>query len=82
MRYYLFLSLPVTLLSGGVIDASNPTQLIFPGRTLQGSRAGIDSTSAGAIPMTPVAPGADDDLCLATATKIQAGSVLHRQKGR
>ena len=82
MRYSLFLSFPVTLLSSGVIEASNPTQLILPGRPLQGGRAGIDGTSVGAIAMTPVAPRADDDLYLATATIIQAGCALHRQKGR
>jgi hypothetical protein len=82
MRYFLFLSFPVALLSGGIIEAPSPACLILPGCTFQRLHTGIGCTFVGAIPMTPVTPGTDDDLCLTTATKIQAGSAWHRKKSR
>ena len=82
MRYYLLLSLPITLLPGSIIETPSPCGLILLTGSFQGGWSSIGGTTTGAIPMTTITSGTDDDLRLATATKIKTGWALHRQKGR
>ena len=82
MRYFLFLSLSITFLPAGIIEASFPCWLIFFTGAFQGGWSGNRSTSFCAIPVTTVTGRTNKDLCLATATMVKASRAEHRQKGR
>ncbi len=82
MRYFLFYPLPVTLLSGGIIEAAHPGSPVLFSRALTGLCPGKTTTFTTAIALTAIAARTDNDLGMATTTVIKAAGRLHRQKCR
>ncbi len=82
MRYFLLLSLPMTLLSGGIIRATRASRLVLRPGSFNGFLPGFLAATTGAITLTTIAAATDDDLGMTAATVVEATRTLHRQKCR
>ena len=72
MRYFLLLPLPVTLLPGGIVDATWPGGLVLCPGSLNGFLSGFPAATIGALPLAMITVTTDDDLGVAATTVVEA----------
>ena len=72
MRYFLLLPLSVTLLPGGIVDATWASDLVFRPGPFDGFLSGSMTAAAGAIALATVTVTTDDDLGMAATTVVEA----------
>jgi hypothetical protein len=75
MRYFLLLlplSLPVTLLPGGIVDATGASGLVLPPGPLDGFFSGSMTATTGAVALATITATTDDDLGVAARTVVEA----------
>jgi hypothetical protein len=72
MRYFLSLPCPVTLLSGGIVEATGASGLVLLPGPLDGFLSGSSTAATSAIALTTVTMTTDNDLGVATATLVEA----------
>ena len=80
MRYFLLLSLPEALLSGGIVDTTGASGLVLLPGPFDGFLSGSITAATGAITLTTITATTDDNLGMTAATVVEATRVLHRQK--
>ena len=72
MRYFLLLPLSVTLLPGGIVDASGAGGLVLLPGPLDGFLSGSMTATTGAIALATVTMTTDNDLGVAATTLVEA----------
>jgi hypothetical protein len=72
MRYFLLLALPMTLLPGGIVDATGASGLVLLPGPLEGSLSGSLTAATGAIALATVTMTTDNDLGVAATTLVEA----------
>ena len=72
MRYFLLLALPVTLLPGGIVDATGASGPVLLPSPLDGFLSGSTTAATGAIALATVTLTTDNDLGVAATTLVEA----------
>ena len=72
MRYFLLLPFPVTLLPGGIVDATGASGLVLPPGPFGGFLSGSMTATTGAIALAAVTMATDNDLGVAATTLVEA----------
>ena len=72
MRYFLLLSIPMTLLPGGIVDATGASPLVLLPGPLDGLLSGCLSAVTGAIALATVTLTTDNDLGVTATTLVEA----------
>ena len=72
MRYFLLLTRPVTLLPGGIVDATGPSGPVLCPGSFYGFKSGFLAAATGAITLATVTLTTDNDLGVATTTLVKA----------
>ena len=72
MRYFLLLPFPVTLLSGGIVEATGPSGLVLLPGPFEGFLSGPTTAATGAITLATVTMTTDNDLGVAATTLVEA----------
>jgi len=80
MRYFLLLAFPVTLLPGGIIEATGTRGLVLRSGALGGFLSGSMAAATGAITLATITAATDDNLSMTATTMVEAARILHRQK--
>jgi hypothetical protein len=72
MRYFLLLPFPVTLLPGGIVEATGASGLVLLPGPLDGFLSGSLTAATGAIALATVTMTTDNDLGVAATTLVEA----------
>lgn len=72
MRYFLLSPLPMTLLPGGIVDATGASSLVLLPGPLDGFLSGNLTAVTGAIALATVTLTTDNDLGVAATTVVEA----------
>jgi multisubunit Na+/H+ antiporter MnhG subunit len=72
MRYFLLLPFPVTLLSGGIVEATGASGLVLLPGPFERFLAGSTTATTGAIALATVTLATDNDLGVAATTLVEA----------
>ena len=72
MRYFLLLPLPVTLLPGGIVEATGTSGLVLLPGPPDGFLSGSITATTGAIALATVTMTTDNDLGVAATTLVKA----------
>jgi hypothetical protein len=72
MRYFLLLPFPVTLLPGGIVEATGASGLVLLPGPLDGFLSGSLTAATGAIALATVTMTTDNDLSVAATTLVEA----------
>ncbi len=72
MRYFLLLSLPMTLLPGGIVDATGTSGLVLSPGPPGGFFSGSLTAASGAIALATVTMTTDNHLSVAATTLVEA----------
>ena len=72
MRYFLLLPLSVTLLPGGIVDATGASGLVLLPGPPDGFLSGSSTAATGAIALATVTMTTDNDLGVAATTLVEA----------
>ena len=72
MRYFLLLPFSVTLLPGGIVDATGASRLVLCPGPLDGFLSGSTTAATGAIALATVTLTTDNDLGVAATTLVEA----------
>ncbi len=76
MRYFLLLTLPVTLpvalLPGSIVDATGASRPVLCPGSFDGFFSGNTTAAIGAIPLAAITVAAHDDLGVAATTVVEA----------
>ena len=72
MRYFLLLPLPMTLLPGGIVDATGASGLVLCPGPFTGFLSGSLTAAICAIALTTVTTTTDNNLGVAATTLVEA----------
>ena len=72
MRYFLLLPFPVTLLSGGIVEAAGASGLVLLPGPFERFLSSSLTAAAGAIALAAVTLATDNDLGVAATTLVEA----------
>ena len=72
MRYFILMSLPITLLPGGIVDATRASGLVLRSGSFTGFLSGFLAATTGAIPLAAITVATDNDLGVAATTVVEA----------
>ena len=72
MRYFILMPFPITLLPGGIVDATGASGLVLLSGPLDGLFSGSLTAATGAIALATVTTTADNDLGMAATTLVEA----------
>ncbi len=72
MRYFLLLPFPVTLLPGGIVDATGASGTVLLPGPLDGFLSGSITAATSAIALAMITMTADNDLGVAATTLVEA----------